>query len=74
MDAFAPSAIPLIALHTANCATVCVADAPMVEAMVMQHETMTLPRLPRKFSCRGSANVVPNSAADISGMALSIPA
>ena len=47
MDAFAPSAMPLIALQIASCATVRVAEAPIVEAMVMKQETMTLPRLPR---------------------------
>lgn len=45
----------------------------MVDAIVMQQETITLPRLPRYFSWRGSARVVPNTAAESSGIAFNIP-
>lgn len=47
IEALAPSAIPLIALHIASCVTLCVAEAPIVDAMVMQQDNMMLPRRPR---------------------------
>lgn len=47
IDAFAPSAIPLIARQIASCATLCVTEAPIVDAIVMQQDNVILPRRPR---------------------------
>jgi hypothetical protein len=69
----APKATPFNALQAASWPTECVAEAPMVVATVIKADINTLPRRPRKFSCSGSANVVPKIPAENMGIALSIP-
>lgn len=73
MEALTPRAIPFDILQTASSATVCVTDAPIVEASVMRHESMIDPLLPNKFSCNGSASKVPQTPVDSHGIAIRIP-
>jgi hypothetical protein len=50
-----------MALLIVTYVTLRVTEAPIVDSIVMAQDGITLPRLPRKSSCNGSARIVPNN-------------